>query len=84
MKAVRRSAKQLVALSRSRVAKKGWFEGLPPSDQKYVREVVAVMRSTPEAAPYVVARMLMSELGISRHIETVAKTLKDMVNNDKA
>jgi hypothetical protein len=59
---------------------RSWFNQLNPADQKYVREVVQVMRVNLDATPNAVAVALIKELRITRNRMTVAATLKEMLN----
>jgi hypothetical protein len=52
--------------------------------QNYVRDVVKELIANPNAALYLVAEQLVEELGIDRHPNTVANTLKRMMKDGQA
>jgi hypothetical protein len=58
-----------------------WTKQTTPEEQAYISSVVAVMKDLPGAAPYVVAKKLKDELKLSVCVGTIAKTLKELVNN---
>jgi hypothetical protein len=74
---VRKTAANLVGGSKSYCT---WTEYLSKRDRKYVDDVVAAMRKRPEATPRAVAMDLIKELGINRTQQTVASTLRNMIN----
>ena len=61
-------------------AKRSWWDTLSDSDRDYVLGVVTAMHDNPSAAPYVVAKQLKQELQLARHPESIARTLKEMLN----
>jgi hypothetical protein len=61
-----------------------WTELLCAADQRFVRSIVAEMRGTPGAAPYVVAKGVKEELRLTVCIGTIAKTLKELIADDQA
>jgi hypothetical protein len=61
-----------------------WYQRLPDDDQNYVRDVVKELIANPNAALYLVAEQLVEELGIDRHPNTVANTLKRMMKDGQA
>ena len=58
-----------------------WTETLTAADISYLKEVVAEMKRTPGAAPYVVAPKLKVALGLIVSVGTIARTLKEMIAN---
>ena len=57
-----------------------WFSKLGPIDRTYVREVVAEMKTIPDVAPYLVAGAIKAELSLPTSHNTIAITLKEMMN----
>jgi hypothetical protein len=76
----RKTAAELVKLAIPKVqTKQKWTELLSDDDTAYVCNIVTVMKRTPGAAPYVVARALKEELNLNVRHETIARTLKDLI-----
>jgi len=61
--------------------KRNWFFQLSEKDQQYIRSVAEAMRTTPDAAPWVVARLLKDQLGINRTCVAIVRTLKELIAN---
>jgi hypothetical protein len=80
----RKTAGELVQSSiPSNIKRKTWLETLSQEDQAYVRAVVCYMKCTPGVAPYLVADAIIAELHLATSRNTIAKTLKDMLNATK-
>ena len=81
----RKSAVDLVKSSETLKAMNvSWYRNLQSEDQAYIDEVVKELLDNPNAALYVVAESLISELNINRQVETVYRTLKKMVKHGQA
>ena len=79
----KRSAFDLVAESTTTSSHgKKWTEQLNSDDTTYVSMVLAAMKRTPGASPYIVARNLKKELGLDVSADTIAKTLKKLIEDD--
>ncbi len=61
---------------------KKWIDSLSEEDHQYLQNVIAVMRYTPRAALYVVAKGVKLELGLSVSVETVAKTIRELLSDE--
>lgn len=57
-----------------------WFTRLKKDEQNYIREVASEMRNCPDAAPYLVAEAIRAELLLSTSKGTVARTLKELMD----
>jgi hypothetical protein len=80
--ATRRTPSSLVKSSVPTVQKtKKWTELLSRDDGTYILQVVTAMKATPGAAHYMVAKGLKEELSLSVSVGTIAKTLKEMIDN---
>jgi hypothetical protein len=78
----RKSAADLIRSSETLKARNiSWYRNLRAEDQTYVDEVVRELADNSNAAVYVVAESLISELDINRQVETVCRTLKKMVKH---
>ena len=75
----RKSAVMLVKNATTQ-PKATWYERLSLADKTYVCEVVDAMKVTPDVAPYLVAEAVRVELGLSINKSTIARTLKEMMN----
>ncbi len=73
------TAIDLVRAAAETKSSKTWSDSLSEDDSCYLQNVVAVMRDTPKAALYVVAKAVKLELGLSVGINTIARTLKEML-----
>ena len=82
----RKSYKAPAQLVRESVAAKptiSWYEQLHLANQEYVCRVVGEMRKNPDAACALVAKGLIAELSIKRSVDTVVRTLKELMRNGK-
>jgi hypothetical protein len=79
----KRSAADLVASSTGGTGSK-WTNELNMADRVYLSNVIRHMKQTPVAAVHVVAAKLKEELGLKRSVGTIAKTLKELLNDAKA
>jgi hypothetical protein len=66
-------------INQSLQSRKCWFEVLPKDDQRYIYTVAKAMADQPSAKPYAVAPLLIAELGLKSHPNTVALILKKMI-----
>jgi len=75
----RRSASMLVANSVP-TPKGTWFDKLCSVDRTYVQDIVTEMKATVDVAPYLVAEAVRVELSLSTSKDTIARTLKELMN----
>jgi len=78
----RKTAVQLIKTAR-RPKDTGWFASLSEYDRKYVMTIIRELRKDPSVPILPVARLLKEELGLSLSTETIRKTLREMIVNDK-
>lgn len=76
-------AKKLVANSIICTRSTSWLSGLSICDKKYVSEVIEAYIANPEARLQFVAVSLRTELGITVGISTIARTLREIIRNEK-
>lgn len=79
----RTSPADLVARSANPTRKSvpSWYDKLVTKDREYVDSVVQSMKEQPNAYPYTVAGMLISELGLSVNISNVRIKLKELMTD---
>lgn len=80
----RMSPKSLVANSAAKLHKRNtWFDKLGNSDRYYILSVIKEMKENPGASAYLISKALKEELVIRTSETTIARTLKELLN-DKA
>jgi hypothetical protein len=76
-----KSPKNIVSESSANSYKRvTWYDRLDKSGKKYVDQVVAETKKNPDAKIFIIARLLREELQLKHCTETIALTLKAMVN----
>ena len=81
MKKKRKSPADLVKAGSAGAHGKKWAETLNDQDWLYVKRTAAAMREVPNAAPYHVARLLKEEIKATASVNTIARTLKELIAN---
>lgn len=79
----RKTAAQLVREAKGKRSTTSWYEQLSLTDQEYICQVVGEMRKNPDAAYALVARNLIIELSIKRSVNSVVRTLKELMRDGK-
>lgn len=63
--------------------KRSWIKKLPEDDRKYIEAIIEAMHDNPRASVLAVAGGLKRELQLDLHINSIVRTLKEMLNDVK-
>jgi hypothetical protein len=76
----RKSPSELV--NTATVASGNWFDLLSKEDQRYIYEVAKCVCAQPQAKHHTVAGLIISELKLKQHSNTVTRLLKKLIRNE--